>query len=305
MKEQLINNFTRRLAKQSNNLPALSLSKGGYIVENRYKIIGINCMKPDQEKLRDQESPEAEAEEELLKLGVATVPENIRVVLELQKTSQHPRGFDDIVKAETLEQAEKAMEEKGIEHFVHAEDPHLWVHCKIAMKMVEFMPIADEKKADLKLILLYHDYGKTAPGMEYRREIKDIQRKELARGKLYKVTKGHASEKLEETEAGFRANGISGRKLEVFMTVVRNHMETSLPEMSGAKSVNLFEGFGETDEEKRGVAELLAWTIQADSNATSHLKFTDRRELGIEFKDNRTGLDFEKIWSKYLDAKRD
>ena len=122
-------------------------------------------------------------------------------------------------------------------------------------------------------------------------------KEELKKGKLYQPMPGHASDRLQEIEAGFRANGIAGRKLEIFMTVVENHMETSLSEMSGGKLVKLFEKFGKDDIERKEVAELLALAIQADGNATQHVALNDQGEPAISFKDNRTGLDFDKIWA--------
>lgn len=266
-------------------------------------------MKNEKAEKENKESQEVKAEEELLKLGLKTVPENIRAVLELQKTRQHPENFKfernktvfykDIVESDSLEYIGDAMKDQEISRIVHAEDPYLWVHCKLAMTLAQFLDIPQEKKDDLKLIMLYHDLGKATPGLEDRPDIKAIQRKELEKGKLYKVAKGHATERSEDIENGFKANGISGRKLEVFMNVVQNHMETSLSEMSGTKLVKLFENFGTTDEEKRETAELLAFAIQVDGNACQYLEFDDKGQLLNPKKVNTTGRDFSKIWEKY------
>ena len=259
---------------------------------------------PEQQEKFD--SPEAIASEELLKLGVQSIPENIQAVIDQQKTMQHPAGFEDIVgNMDDYEKLGPAMREKNIKRVIHSEDPSLWIHVKLAMKLADFMPVSEEKKADLKLIMLYHDLGKTTPGMENRPLNRQILEKELKKGKLYQPVAGHAGERLQDVEAGFRANGISGRKLEVFMTVVQNHMETSLAEMPGEKLVKLFEGFGENDAERKEVAELLALTVQLDGNAAIHVQLSDSGEPAVELKDNRTGLDFDKIWTRYLEAKSD
>ncbi len=253
------------------------------------------------EKFGAEESPETEVSEELLKFGLQPLPENIQAVMELQRTPQHPKGFEDIVKSDSLEDIRKAMREKDIKHVIHIEDPSLWIHCKLAIKLVEFLDIPEDKKADLKLIMLYHDLGKV--GLKDTHDIKSIQRKELSRGKLYKVAKGHASERSADIEAGFKANGISGRKLEVFMAVVQNHMETSLAEMGAPKLAKLFEGFGKTDDERKEVAELLALAVQVDGNACAHIQFDERGELANVKKENTTGVDFDKIWARYQEGK--
>ena len=261
-------------------------------------------MASELEKSKEIESPEEKASEELLNLGLQSIPENIRAVLDLQKARQHPEGFEDIVEADSLEKIGKAMKDKNVKQFIHAEGPNVWSHVKFAVKLVDFMNAPEEKKDDLKLILLYHDLGKTTPGIENRPLNKDILKKGLEKGKLYQPVSGHASERLNNAEAGFRANGVTGRKLEIFMTVVKNHMETSLAEMSGTKLVKLFEKFGKNDEERKEVAELLATVVQIDSNAGSRIDLDENGEPAVLFKDNRTGLDFDKIWERYLEAKK-
>jgi hypothetical protein len=257
----------------------------------------------NKEKLQDKESPEAKAEEALLRLGVQPIPENIRAAIDLQNTWQHPEGFEDIVESDSLEGIARQMKKKNVKQVSHIEGPKLWIHCKLAIKLAEFLPISEEKKTDLKLIMLYHDLGKTTPGIEDRYENRQTLKKARAEGKLYQPARGHALEQGERIEEGFKANGISGRKLEVFMTVVRNHMETSISEMTGPKLVKMFERFGKTDEEKKETAELIAFAIQLDRNANAGLGFNDEGELENPKKENRTGEEFDKIWAKYEEAK--
>ena len=263
-------------------------------------------MDNDKEKLSGpEESPEVRAEEELLKLGLKSIPENIQAVIEQQKTKQHPEGFEDIVNADSIESVSKAMRGKNIKQFIHAEGPSLWTHSKFAITLAGFLHIPEEKKEDLKLIMLYHDLGKTIPGFANKGENRFILQKELQKGKLYQPVKGHALEKSQEIEDGFKANGISGRKLEVFMTVVKNHMETSLAEMSGPKLVKLFEGFGKDDIERKEVAEMLTLALQVDSNAGSRLDLSEEGEVVSRKKANTVGEDFDKIWEKYQQGKKE
>jgi len=257
----------------------------------------------DKEVLESGDFETAKAEEILLKFGLPCIPENIQAVIEQHRTLQQPEEFLGMFETDSPIELSRQMKEREIKRIVHAEDPSLWIYTKLAMTLADFMNISDDKKADLKLIMLYHDLGKV--GIKESREIRYVQRKELSRGKLYKVAKWHEGKRSQDIEAGFRANGLSGRKLEVFMTVVQNHMNTSLSEMSGPKLVELFKGFGKSDEERKQVAELLALTIQVDGNACLQTELCPDGELQSPKEANTTGEDFGKIWAKYLEAKKE
>lgn len=264
-------------------------------------------MKNEKENLKgpegQPESPEAKAEEELLKLGLTIIPENIQAVMDLQKTMQHPEGFERMVETDSLDELRKEMKEKNIKEIIHTEDPSLWIHTKLAITLAGLMDISEEKKADLKLIMLYHDLGKV--GMKDTPEIKKIQKKELEEGKLYKVAKGHALARSKDIENGFRANGLEGEKLKFFMRIVENHMETQLAQMPGHQLVSLFRKFGTDDEKIRDAAELLALAIQVDDNACSQVELRDDGRLGSFKEENKTGYDFDKIWARYQEAKKE
>ena len=249
------------------------------------------------------ESLEKSAIEELLNFGIQAIPENIRTVVELQKANQHPDGYEDILASDDLNEIGKVMKEKNIKHVVHAEDTSLWIHCKLAMKLAEFLPISEEKRADLKLIMLYHDLGKTRTGLSDETEIKMIQKKEIKRGVLYKVAKGHALERSMDIKVRLKANGISGKKLDMFMAVIQNHMESQLGDLPGEKLAKIFESFEGTEQERKEFAEMLAFAVQVDGNACLHLQFNEENELMQAKKENTTGKDFDKIWEKYLEAK--
>jgi hypothetical protein len=263
-------------------------------------------MTDNQEKIEvesEAELAEVRAEEELLKFGIPTLPENIQAVIDQQKTMQHPEGFEDIANPENFKGMASAMKEKNINHVIHFEGQSTWIHAKLAIRLVEFLKVSEEMKNDLKLIMLYHDLGKTTPGMKERPEVKEIQVKELGKGKLYQVAKGHADERLGDIQKGFEANGITGRKLEIFMYVVKNHMNF-INKMEAKGLTKMFEKFGENDEERKEVAELLAYAQQVDSNATSHAELFEDGEIGSSKVPNTTGFDFDKIWAKYLEGKK-
>jgi hypothetical protein len=103
------------------------------------------------------------------------------------------------------------------------------------------MQIPNEIKKDLKLIMEYHDLGKTI-SWQQENNIEQTQKK-LEKGELHQAMIGHQKEKLIEIESGFKSNGIDGQKLKIFMTVVSNHMNTSLLEQDPKKTVKLFETF--------------------------------------------------------------
>lgn len=103
-------------------------------------------MASELEKSKEIESPEEKASEELLNLGLQSIPENIRAVLDLQKARQHPEGFEDIVEADSLEKIGKAMKDKNVKQFIHAEGPNVWSHVKFAVKLVDFMNAPEEKR---------------------------------------------------------------------------------------------------------------------------------------------------------------
>ena len=112
---------------------------------------------------KGERSPEARAEEELLQLDFRQCRKTSGGYWSCKKLSNTPKDIEGILATDDLEEIGKAMREKNITHVIHVEDPSLWIHTKLAMTLAEFLPIEDDKKADLKLIMLYHDLGKTNP----------------------------------------------------------------------------------------------------------------------------------------------
>ena len=259
------------------------------------------------DQLRNNESLEAKIEADLLELGIEALPENVEAAMDYQATLQHPKGFEEIINnMNNPEELKKAMQEKGIKKVVHSEGVNVWDHCKAAIKEAETMDIPEDKKEDLKLIMLYHDLGKTYPDIKDRRLNVEILKKELGkeRGKLYQPMAGHADERLFEVKDGFRANGLSEHKVEVCTTVVKNHMNGSLLEMSTSKLVKLIDGFGADEATRKEVVELLVLALLADGNANQHIELMDDGELKFSKNEKKLGMDFDRVWEKYQEGKK-
>lgn len=252
-----------------------------------------------------QEISETNIEEatkkELSDLGIEASRENIEALMEQQKTQQHPAGYEGLLaNFDKPDELKRLMKERSIKSIVHSEGLTVWDHTKSAIREIESMDIPDTEKADLKLIMLYHDLGKTTA----RQSEKNIEqtKKKLERGELHQAMIGHHKERLSDIEAGFKANGVDEQKLRMFMTVVENHMNTSLLEQDPKKTVKLFEGFGDNDEERKKVVELLTLVLQVDGNATQHIDLVDD-ELKYSKNEKKLKLDFDSVWKKYEEGK--
>lgn len=242
------------------------------------------------------------AERELRELGIEAQAENAKALMEQRKTPQHPEGFEELLgNLDNPEELKRLMAERGIKSIVHSEGISVWDHSRLAIQEIETMPVGDETKRDLKLIMLYHDLGKTISGQNEKNV--EQTRKKLEKGELHQAMIGHHKERLADIEAGFKANGIDGQKLRMFMTAVENHMNTSLLEQDPKKAAKLFETFGENDEERKRVVELLTLVLQADGNATQHVELVDG-ELRYSKNEKKLSLDFESVWKKYEEGKR-
>ena len=253
-----------------------------------------------------QETPETNIEEaakkELSDLGIETSQENIEALMEQQKTQQHPAGYESLLASlDKPDELKLLMEEGGIKSIVHSEGLTVWNHVKSAIQEIESMDIANTEKAELKLIMLYHDLGKTT-AMHSERNIKQTKKK-LEKGELHQAMIGHHKEKLSNIEAGFRANNVDKQRLRVFMTVVENHMNTSLLEQDPKKTVKLFTGFGDNDEKRKKVVKLLTLVLQTDGNATQRIGLVDG-ELKYSKNDKKLKLDFDSVWEKYEEGKK-
>jgi len=274
-------------------------------LDNYEKELILNT-DPNQElydilKTNIWETEQMLAQKELQELWIETSTNNINALLEQQNTPQHPKGFEDITSNfNNPEELKKLMIKMWIKSIVHSEWINVWDHSKMAINEIESMQIPEETKKDLKLIMEYHDLGKTTS----RQNTKNIEQtqKKLEKWELHQAMIGHQKEKLVEIESGFKANWVDGQKLKIFMTVVENHMNTSLLEQDPKKTVNLFETFWDNEEEIKKVVELLTLVLQADGNATQHIDLIDG-ELKYSKNEKKLKLDFASVWKKYEEWK--
>lgn len=255
------------------------------------------------EQLAEKQGPKLELiKEELKELGIEPLKENIEIVSEQQDTSQFPGGFENILEnIEKPEELKEAMEEKSITSIIHSEGENVWDHVKLSISNIEKLDISEERKKDLKLIMLYHDIGKTVTrGKEVN--IKQTQ-KGIDKGTVMQSMIGHDKERLEDIENGLKVNGISGPKLETFMIVIKNHMKTSILDQAPEKIAILFDTFGKTEEEVKEVAETLCMVLQVDGNATEHIDLVDG-ELKYSKNNKKTEINFSSLWRKYEEGKK-
>lgn len=238
---------------------------------------------------------------ELLELGIEALPENISAAVEQKNTRQHPEGFEEIFASlDNPNELKRLMLEKGIKSIIHSEGTSVWDHARKAIEEAG-SECSEEVKKDLKLIMLYHDLGKT---VVYGSEQNVAQtQKKLAKGELGQSMIGHPKERLQDIEAGLRVNGVDSRRLKIFMTVIENHMNTSLLEQDVRKTVKLFETFGTDDEEREQVVRLLTMVLQLDGNATESISLVDG-ELKYSKNEKKLKLDFDSVWNKYKEGKQ-
>lgn len=245
---------------------------------------------------------QSRAARELSELGIEVSPENIEAVIEQRRTPQHPEGFEEILDSlNNPEELRRLMSEKGVKSIVHSEGPTVWDHTKLAISEIESMPILEETKKKLKIVMLYHDLGKTVSG----RNEKNIEqtRKKLEKGELHQTMIGHHEERLADIEAGLRANGFNEQEIKIFMIVIKNHMNTSLLEQDPKKVAKLIEGFGENDDERRDVVGLLTLVLEADGNATQHIDLVDG-QLKYSKNEKKLSIDFGNVWKRYEEGRK-
>jgi hypothetical protein len=253
---------------------------------------------PDAHEFSAAES----ATRELQELGIEARPENIETVLELQRARQHPDGFEDVTAAlGSPDELKRLMQEKGLTSIIHSEGPALWDHVRLALEDIEKQDLPPERKTELKLAMLYHDLGKTTA---VHNETNVAQtKKKLAKGELHQSAIGHATERLPDIAAGLRANGADGEQLKTLMTVLENHMNTSLLEQDPKKTVKLLDGFGANNGEIRRAVELLAAVLQADGNATEHVDLVDG-ELRYSKNEKKLKLNADAVWAKFEEGRQ-
>lgn len=242
-----------------------------------------------------------QARKELLELGFEASNENIENVIAQQNTAQHPAGFDEVLdKLEDPDALRTAMQEKGVTSIVHTEGRTVWDHARLAITQIDAMDVPDAEKHTLKIIMLFHDLGKSeVAGNE---ENTTSTQEKVAKGELHQSMIGHAEAKQDEIRAGLAANGLDGQLLDLAMTVIQNHMKTSLLEQHPKQTVKLFDTFGTNEEERRRIVELLTRVLQVDGNATERIDLQDG-ELRYSKNEKKLELNFEAVWAKYEEGR--
>ena len=242
------------------------------------------------------------AKKELMEIGVEVTPENIGNVIKQIETPQLPEGFDDIYNnLQNAESLKSAMKEKGISSITHAEGKSVWDHSKLSVKLIDELEIDSEKKKLLKLIMFYHDLGKTDVWNNEQNVKKTNEKK--AQGKIMQSMIGHAEAKTDKIADGLKSNGLSGKELDLALLVIKNHMQTSIPEQDPKKTFLLIESFGTNDEERKNAAELLMMLLQCDGNATQHVDL-ENEELRYSKNEKKLAINFNSVWSKYEEGKK-
>jgi len=248
------------------------------------------------------DSPEMRASKELAELGLEANRENVEAAVSQMRTGQHPEGYEAVV--DSLGDPERLKEEMGrlgVKSIVHSEGRSVWDHAKAALTEIGDMDMSEDLKRDLKLIMLYHDLGKTE--VADNAENTEATKKKVAKGELHRSMIGHAEAKNDEMRRGLAANGVEGARLERFMTVIANHMKTSLIEQDPKKTVKLFESFGKDEAERQETVRLLTAALQADGNATEHVDLVEG-ELKYSKNEKKLALDFGAVWGKYEEGRK-
>ncbi len=256
-------------------------------------------MPPTPEK---PQSPEYLATQELMALGLEANPENIETVAEQMKTAQHPEGYEEILaNLGDPEKLKAAMEKQGISSVIHSEGPTVWDHAKLAIRQIEAADMPANLKQDCKLLMLYHDLGKTAVGTS--EENQTATAKKLKKGELNRSMIGHAEAKHDEMTKGLKANGIEGDKLEKFMAVITHHMKKALLELKPQKLVEVCESFGKDKAAREAGVKLLIEVLHLDGDATQNIVLADGR-LAPEGNEKKPASNFEVVWAKYEAIKK-
>jgi len=248
--------------------------------------------------MQEQEKDlEVRANQELYDLGLETSKENIEAFKELAAARQLPEGYDEIVdNLDNPGKLKEAMEEKGIKTIIHSEGPTVWDHTRLAIEKVKEMDLSDEEEKDLKILMLYHDLGK--PEVWQNEQNSKGTEKKLEKGVLQQMMIGHADAAHDKIRQGFEANGISGDKLDRFMTVVANHMKTSFLEQDPKKTIEQVNSFGSSEEQRKEAAKMLAAVLKVDGDASEHVDLIDG-ELKFSKNEHKKEISFETVWKKY------
>jgi hypothetical protein len=253
--------------------------------------------------MQEQEKDlEVRANQELYDLGLETSKENIEAFKELAATRQLPEGYDEIVdNLDNPEKLKEAMEEKEIKTIIHSEGPTVWDHTRLAIEKVKEMDLSDEEEKDLKILMLYHDLGK--PEVWQNEQNSTGTKKKLEKGVLQQMMIFHDRAAHDKIRQGFEVNGITGDKLDKFMTVVENHMKTSFLDQDPKITVKQVDSFGASEEQRKEVAKMLVAALGLDSEASERVDLVDG-ELKFSKNEHKKEISFDKIWKKYEEGQK-
>ena len=241
-------------------------------------------------------------EKELEDLGIEAKRQHIEAVLAMKNTSNFPAGFEDIAASlGSPDRLKILMREKSIHSIVHSEGGTVWDHVRTAILRVNELPIGDDEKRKLKLIMLYHDLGKVEVWAR-EENIKRTQ-KHLEQGGLHVAMIGHEKARTDEIRAGLQAAGIGDGELKQFTQVILNHMNTEILIQDPKKTYALVSDFGESEQERETVMKLLVSALTTDGSATEKLDLVGD-ELVYTKNELKSAATFEDYWGKYEEGKR-
>lgn len=259
------------------------------------------------------------ARRELAEFGLENNRENQITVVAQMETRQLPKGFESVYvamdarkealkkgDAEALRVAEeklkKEMKENNVGGIVHSEGTAVWDHARLALENVQKMPgLSESEKKDRKLMMLYHDLGKTE--VFWSEANKKQNAKHAEKGELHSAMIGHADARTEAIRYGLGKNGISGAKLEAFTLVIKHHMETSLLKQDPKKTVKLFDGFGPDEASRREIVKLLTDVLSIDGEATEQIKLQGENLVSTK-NEGKLAPRLDAVWSKYEEGKK-
>ncbi|MFA5107389.1 MAG: hypothetical protein WC497_03645 [Patescibacteria group bacterium] len=238
---------------------------------------------------------------QLRELGLEANRENIAAAQEMQRVPNLPRGYADIEDSlDDLERLRIAMEKAGITSITHSEGKTVWDHTRRCIHELEKLGLPADQNEELRLILLYHDLGKTE-AIRFPWNISRT-RERAEKGKLQVAMMGHPEARLDDINRSLASNGLAGERLDRAMTVIQNHMRTDLLIMNPVKIVPIIESFGADDGQRRETLNLLALVIKIDGLGTQYTTLAEGK-LSVVHDVEKEHFEPEAVWKRYEEGK--
>lgn len=245
---------------------------------------------------------EQQIAQELAELEIPVIPENIAAALAQKAVPQHPKEFSEVIQNLSDRTALKAnMIEFNIVSIIHSEGTTVWDHVKRSIQEVDSLAVDTSLALRLKILMLYHDFGKTIVA-DSPINTKATQKRLLNRRSLHAAMLGHERNGFDVMKAGLIANGLDEETVHDFLTIIRHHMNTGLATQNPLKTVEQIDSFAATDAKRQEITQLLAWVLQVDGAATEHIDLEDG-ELHITNNERKAAVTFEAIWAQYQRGK--